>query len=448
MMKEVDELKKYRWSWWGQRAHDALGISQLTDLSLIVCCDWGSDIRDRGGEGRVASLEKEMGSRRNYSNRDLGFILRKGANKKKLEKKISRPLNCLMYRSVGSLEKKARSSENIKIISAPLKFKNKFDDKIFFRHWLRKRNIKALPGEVIKRAELNFSKIKRKWNIPFVLQYPVASSGEKTFLIHSRRDMLRAQAQNSCEHCIIMKYIPGFSLNINAVAGKEGVTLSPVSVQLIGSPRLTLKRFGFAGNDFSAARGLNEKIKNKIYDITLKSGRWMAGEGFRGMMGLDFLCSGSEIFPVEINPRFQNSTSLLTLLELKEKRAPLLFKHISQFIPLKTEEEFIFSPEGSQLILHSLSSRPLKIRRDLKYGIYKLFKGEVKYLRPGFSVNECRSPEEFALCCGVPFKGAEIQAGAPLVKLHFPRSVLKKDLINLKPEINLTVKKIYSKLIK
>ena len=63
-----------RWSWWGQRAHDALGLNEILNFDFLVCCDWGSDIHNLWGE-KVISIEKITGCRKNFSNKDLSQFL-------------------------------------------------------------------------------------------------------------------------------------------------------------------------------------------------------------------------------------------------------------------------------------------------------------------------------------------------------------------------------------
>ncbi len=445
-MSNFDELKKYRWSWWGQRAHDGLAISEITGLDLLVCCDWGIDIAEKWGEEKIISLEKKEGRRKNFSNNDLKFVF-EGKLKKEIDKKFSRPMNCIMYRSIEGIEREAAGNGNIKIISAPVGLKNRFDNKILFRKWQFKSGIDPMPGEIVEKNAANYSSLKKKWGLPFVLQFPVGSSGENTFLIHSLEDFDRALGSGVIYPLIIYRYLHGFSLNINAVVGNGEVFLSPVSLQVIGSPSLTDRRFGFSGNDFSSASAVSDSVKNRINDITEKTGLYMSKNGFRGMMGLDLICDGSNVYPVEINPRFQNSTSLLTQLELKFRRSPLVLKHIAQFLPVSSGDDFIFDPEGSQVILHNLTGKTIRIKGSLSPGIYKLKKGEPVFLREGYSVNDCRGPGEFALCCAVPFSDSILDPSAPVAKIHFPGRVLKDDLKSLKNRIERTVKKIYNKII-
>ncbi len=445
-MNAFDELKKYRWSWWGQRAHDGLGLSQITGLDLIVCCDWGSDIKEKWGEKKVISLERQEGKRRNFSNNDLKFVF-EGELKEQIEEKFSQPMNCLMYRSIEGIEKQAEKNRHIKIISAPVGLKNRFDNKIRFRNWQFKSGIDPIPGEIIENSQADYYTLRKRWGTPFVLQFPVGSSGQNTFLINSPEDFDRAFESGNQYPLIIYRYLHGYSLNINAVVGADSVFLSPVSLQVIGAGSLTDRRFGFVGNDFTAVLDVCDTIKNKIYEITVKTGLYMSANGFRGMMGLDLICDGSNVYPVEINPRFQNSTSLLTLLELKYLRNPLVLKHIEQFIPVSAGDDFMFSPDGSQVIMHNLAEKPLKVKAGLKPGIYELKNGKPAFLRNGYSVNDCKLPGEFALCCGVPVSGCILQASAPLAKLHFPGRVLKSDLKTLEDRIELIVKKIYNTFI-
>ena len=78
-------------------------------------------------------------------------------------------------------------------------------------------------------------------------------------------------------------------LNIGAVVWEDGVTLHPLSVQIIGDPRLTSREFGYCGNDFEIAKALPEHVVAAIETITTTIGNWLRLRGYRGAFGVDFL---------------------------------------------------------------------------------------------------------------------------------------------------------------
>ncbi len=465
--KIKDILKNKKWSWWGQRAHDALGLEQLIDFDFLVCCDWGEDIKKLWGD-KVVSMELLNKVRKNYSNEDLNYFLRGSVNKR-----LTNGTNCIMYRSIEELEKLTRTNNKIKIYSSPVRLKNTFDNKILFREKIESIGLKAILGEIAFLNTLKYKEIKNSWGEKFVLKYPVASSGKKTHLVENFDMYNDLKNTYPDEPVIIEKYIKGYSMNINAVIGAGDSFISGLSLQIIGRNSLVNGKFGFCGNDFTSAGLLENEIKNKVYSATTQIIQWMSQWGYRGMMGIDFIISEGIVYPVEINPRFQNSTSILTLLEIEKNIVPLVYFHLKEFdheldsglqIPLppftKGGSKGGFTRNinecfnGAQLILHNLEDKTIKIRKPLKPGIYSFTRplsGEagfdLKYKRNGFSVLDCSSKDEFAVCGAVPCKDALIEPEAPLVKLHFKRGILNSDLMTLNTEIELIVKKIYNELV-
>ncbi|MFW6134338.1 MAG: ATP-grasp domain-containing protein [Elusimicrobiota bacterium] len=449
-LKIKEALSKERWSWWGQRAHDALGLEYIMNLDFLVCCDWGEDIKQLWGE-KVISIEHLSKIRTNYSNKDLNNFM-KGTIKKEVLKRLSGGSNCIMYRSIKEGEKISRKNSKVKMYSAPYGLKEYFDNKIMFRNEIDKLEMKKIPGEIISAGKADYKDISNKWGKKFVLRCPVSSSGEKVYLIKNKKEYLYT-INNAAEDIFILeKYLKGYSVNINAVVGEEDVYMSPVSVQLIGINSITNGDFSFGGNDFSSASEIPIKIKTKIFKYTEKIGLWMKNKGFKGMMGIDYIIYDSDVFPVEINPRFQNSTSLLNILQIEKEEVPLVYRHICEFKnkyrKFKYNNNF-YDLSGSQIILHNLENKSIKIKESMKFGVYELDKGKIKYKRRGYSSVDLKHNNEFCICGGVPQKGILVRPGAPLIKIHFKKAVLdSKNLINIKSKIELIVKNIYNKITK
>jgi predicted ATP-grasp superfamily ATP-dependent carboligase len=454
-MNIINEIKKIlknnKWSWWGQRAHDALGLNYLIDFDYIICCDWGEDIKELWND-KVTSLEKLNSIRKNYSNNDINNFLKSNLKEEIIEK-LKNGSNCIMYRSINELEKLSSKNKKIRILSAPVKLKNFFDNKILFREKIFEIGLKAIPGEIIRMNEVNYDYLKENYGNKLVLKYPSASSGSKTYLISNADTYNKIKTIYKAEPVIAEKFMKGFSVNINAVIGERENIISAPSMQIIGIKSLIEGEFGFAGNDFSAVKFISKDIRNEMQFMITNLMNWMRNSGFRGMMGIDFLVSDGDVYPVEINPRFQNSTSLLTLQEIEMNRAPLVFFHLLEFAGaiknnFKYKGSVFDSFDGSQVILHNLEGKDIKIERSIKPGVYVYRDNDVEHVRSGFSLNDCKNRDEFTICCGVPYVGAFISPGAPLVKIHFRKRILDNDFMLLRPEIELIIKKIYNKFIK
>ncbi|MFC2061335.1 ATP-grasp domain-containing protein [Elusimicrobiota bacterium] len=456
-MNNIKELKyslknnPVKCSWWGQRAHDALGLSYILDLDFLVCCDWGADTENIWGE-KVVSLERLTKKRGNFSNEDLNFAL-SGELKHDILDRLSGGSACIMYRSLEELEGIASGNNKIKIFSASNNLKRTFDDKILFRKILKELGLNIIPGETVILQDSNYSSLMKKWGKEYMLRYPVASSGSRTFLVKNRDEHEMIKNNYVTDVPVIAEgYLPGYSLNINAVIGGNKIYLSPPSVQVIGVPCLISGRFGFAGNDFSSAKNIDGRIMEEIKYSTLKIAGYMLENGFKGMMGIDFIVYEGKLYPVEINPRFQNSTSLLTLLEIKEGKIPLVLRHLKQFDRLFDDipdmDGFSCSFDGAQITLHNLEDKDITVINTVKPGVYYCEDGDIKYRKEGHSLLDCREDSDFVICCGVPEEGTILEPGSPLFKIHFCHGIMKNDLKTLKKEIELTIKKLYNAVVK
>jgi predicted ATP-grasp superfamily ATP-dependent carboligase len=86
------------------------------------------------------------------------------------------------------------------------------------------------------------------------------------------------------------------------------------SFQLIGVKELTGRPLGYCGNDFGAVKKLTRDIINQIEKITTQAGAWLAKKEYLGIFGLDLLVEDGKVYMVEINPRFQGSTMLSSII--------------------------------------------------------------------------------------------------------------------------------------
>lgn len=453
-MNGLDKLrslfKEYNWSWWGQRTHDALGLNHLIDFEFLVSCDWGSDIDDIWGD-KVISLELSSGKRTNYSNEEINYALT-GKLRSQILKKLASGTNCIMYRSIKELEKLTRKNKSIKIYSAPVKLKNMFDNKILFRDKLEELSIPVIPGLTGFLKESDYTQMINRFGKNLIIKYPVSSSGQKIHSVEHERDYSGLQSIYPNSPVIIERFLDGYSVNINGIVREDENIITAISLQVIGNNSIVSKRFGFGGNDFSSAILIDKKIKREIYSVTEKIMQWMSSWGYRGIMGIDLLIWDNKVYPVEINPRFQNSTSLLTLLEIEHGIIPAVCFHLAEFNnDLDTGAEYASgiydSFYGSQLILHNLQDCEVTVTKYVQPGVYRFDKGQLSFIRKGYSLLECENDEEFVICGGVPVQGAVLKADAPLIKLHFKNRVLNDDLYTLNPEIELLIKKIYNEFI-
>lgn len=160
-------------------------------------------------------------------------------------------------------------------------------------------------------------------------------------------------------------------VNVGAVVWDDDqVSVDYPSIQLIGIPGITSRRFGYCGNDFAAARSLAPAVLDQIERTTRLLGGWMGRAGYRGAFGVDFLVKDDTALFMEVNARFQGSTHASvkigrTLGEscvMTDHLAALLHLPLAPRTPLR--ERMGDCPPISHLVTHHLSSGPRDLLRE------------------------------------------------------------------------------------
>jgi len=451
----------------GQRAYDAEGINRILPLDFIICCDYGNDVPYFFTEEDVFSVEKRTGVRKDWSNEDLTDSLR-GALGREIFKRwdsYGEDINLLCYRSVAALEKRAsRLKMPLRIYAVPEKIKKHFDNKILLDKNLDKLSLPRIPGKVDVLGKRTFSDVRKELSLPFVIQFPYGSSGNFTFIIKEEKEYNRLRVKWPDQPVVMRKYINGFSLNVNAVNitgenGHETICSFP-SVQITGLRECSNFQSAFCGNDYTAAQDIDPAMIRQVKSHVQAIGAWMASSGFRGVFGMDFVTKNGTVYPVEINPRFQNSTSLLTSLNARDysaERTSLFLLHIAEFLQDKdkvlkkylkdiNKEELMDPVEGCQVILHNKMHKSV-IAGDLSPGVYRMENGSLEPVKKGASFDLLQGKDEVLVTCGIPKQYSEIIPNAPVCKIQSKKSLLNiSSKKNLSQEAKKIVKSVYKEL--
>jgi len=436
--------EKYgQWGWMGQRAHDAVGINKVLPLDFIICCDFGTDTPHYFEENNVFSVEKNNKVRKDWSNEDLkaSFEGPLGNEIFTRWKKRKEKINLLCYRSIEFLEKKGTKYAAPKIYAVPEKLKKHFDNKVRLYENLPNLRLSRIPGEIGATGKNSFENLKKKLSLPFVVQFPYGSSGHFTFIIHDENEYAELQKKYPDTNVVIRKYVDGFSLNVNAVVvstdtGPKTVCSFP-SIQITGLAECSNFPSAFCGNDYSAACSLNKDIIDQVERQVEKIGSWMAEAGYRGIFGMDFVAEGEKVYPVEINPRFQNSTSLFNAISAGRADCGenmLFMLHVAEFLQEEDKHikeylnNFPFSSlmaplDGAQVILHNAMDHNT-MAQSVVSGAYRLVKDTLLLIKKGASFDALSDSRDILITCGVPRINTVIEPNAPICKVQLLRSAL------------------------
>jgi len=152
---------------------------------------------------------------------------------------------------------------------------------------------------------------------------------------------------------------PHIALNVGGCVFKDGsYSLHGPSMQLIGIPECTRRRFGYCGNDFGAVKNLDEKILRDYDGMLKKVAAWLHSQGYLGAFGVDALIYDGRIYLAEVNPRFQGSSVTSARIDQALDRLDVYCAHVAAFMdmsapPLMTLEDLVHdSPTMAQIVLH------------------------------------------------------------------------------------------------
>lgn len=136
------------------------------------------------------------------------------------------------------------------------------------------------------------------------------SGGEGIARVESLPELAKAWPRTPGAIVSVAPFLDGaIPINVGGVAWQDGsATVHLPSLQLVGSPSLTSRPFGYCGNDFGAARELEPSVIDEIERATTAIGTWMAGSGYVGAFGVDFMMHQGDLLFTEVNPRFQGSS--------------------------------------------------------------------------------------------------------------------------------------------
>ncbi|MBD3379991.1 MAG: ATP-grasp domain-containing protein [Candidatus Omnitrophica bacterium] len=462
---DMDRIAEYLaeryspWGWMGQRAHDAAGINAFIPLELIISCDHGREVPLFFDEKKVFSLEKLDNRRRNWSNEHLKSGFTGAGTFNILEKVGSLPagINLLCYRSIKSLEKFALSEKSLRLFAPPESLKRKLDNKVLFYDSLEAIGLEKIPGWTGRPDRYSFDQLAGELGKPFVVQYPYGSNGEHTFIVEEPSGLENARRSCPGQKAVIRQYVDGFSLNVNAVivtlSGSPEVVVSYPSVQITGAGECSSSRTAYCGNDFAAVKGIDPAYLRLVKEQTVRTGKWMAAAGYRGVFGMDFMARDGKLYPVEINPRFQNSTSLYIAMRTGEGGPDILLlniaeflgagdKYLSGFVENFRAEKAMRPLEGAQLVLHNKRSRTV-VAGDLRPGIYR----NGHFVKGASLVTEIAEEGAMLVTCGVPAAFTTVEPGAPICKIQSRGTLLGSGATKLNEQAEKAVSAVYSELL-
>jgi glutathione synthase/RimK-type ligase-like ATP-grasp enzyme len=426
-------LAGHRFIWLGMGPANCIGLARHMRFDVLICRRFGPDTEAAAARvgAQLICEELESGERRRGGGVE-GLLT--GPIAQRIATVLTDgPRRVISWCSTETMEALAAASNgSLQILAVPVALQEQFEDKVAFRRALPTLGIEPVPHDICHLSAVDFARSKQRFGLPFVVQMATGYGGSGTFFITSQDQLLSLQNEKDDQEVTVSKYIAGLAPNVTGVVLDDGLLMAHPTVQLVGVPQCVDWPSKYCGNDFAAAQLLPDHIIQTLYDQMRKIGAWMAEHGFRGLFGIDFVVDGPHVYPLEINPRLQGSTAILTELQNVSGQVPLWLLHVVGHLeggqdllrrlalPRDTPQPLC----GSRMNIRNLTDDWCVVGGSLQPGIYAWEGATAIYRRPGLTVADCETPEEFVVTGGVPSQGKRIGPRAGLCEIFTRHAVL------------------------
>jgi hypothetical protein len=414
-------------------------------------------------------------------------------------------INLFVYKAAAALDSVIKTLP-VRLLSSPGHIREPLEDKKQFRLEAAKAGIQIPAGVNLTLADLTLAKwdqlkLRLGQRLVFQLTDISAGGGQGTFFIDSRQDWKRfwefvesQQRKKGLYFVNVCRRIAGQAASITGCATRYGVITGVLQTQIMDQPELA----GFAGRNgvwlghdwtvrFSETAQINAEI------LCQKWGEYIYRQGYKGIFGLDVVVGkDDQVTAIECNSRYTGAFPVYTMLQLSQGETPLDVWHLAEWLGLDYETDIDAVRQvnrrpkiGAHVILHSLADKPVPAGGAVKAGVYKISRQPyvpatdslalpasanylhtrnvrppkaapsrtslrklagnrltVKFVRPGFSLLDIKSNDEFVLCDRVPEPGQVVKPGEWIGKLIFKRRIIDNSG-RLLPEIRAVIKGLY-----
>ena len=359
------------------------------------------------------------------------------------EKKRSKALFFYINKRIDDLLKNA----NIQMLLPSYEIQEKLGNKLYLSNICEKINVNSNSSLVFDKTFKDFGGIftqcKNLLRIPFIVQGALGVSGEDTFLINTEKELqkITKRIQKGFK---ATKYIQNnIPVSVHLCILNDQIIIQGPFLQLLGFSELSAKSFEFTGNDTNQSL-LNKTFIKEIQDMSIKIGKYVKTEGYRGILGIDYLCDKDKniVYVQELNTRLVGLTRLLTGIQKDQFIFPDLLKHIEAFnTPSYSEKcknlhpgKIVFPKHNySQVIINNTSLNKVLVLRRLEPSIYKVKDGSLKKIKSSLFVHNMEIDD--VLITYAAHEGCEVYPGKVLTKIILKSGVLKDNEYKLKKEI-------------
>lgn len=311
------------------------------------------------------------------------------------------------------------------------KFQRTFEHKPWVEKSLKEAGINVVPWEYVRNIERDMVKEKIANGQTILIRPPYSSGGAGYAIIRKIEDIYTNPVSASDDGFFSVSpfFKDSIPININACIYSDGsVRAFLPSYQLIGVKESTTRQLGYCGNDFGTVKQLGEEIVNGIEEMTLQVGAWLAKKEYRGIFGADLLVEDGRIYLVEINPRFQGSTLLSSMLSRQVDDGDPYGEHLATFLGMEAPglprlwERTKVLENAAQLIAYNT------LPRDISLNIHMVEQLSADYK-------------------GIPRQHVTVAPEGMIFKKIYNQSITE-DGYNLFPEVSVELSRVLTDLIR
>lgn len=351
----------------------------------------------------------------------------------------------------------------LKLLSTPGYIRKDLENKKQFRLELVRAGIEPIEGESLLVDDLD----EERWDrfkqdlgerLVFQLTDYTIGGGLGTFFVESREDfeafkefVKRRREGREIKWVNVTRFIFGKQASISGCATKFGTVCGQLQTQVMDQPELAglVGRSGvWLGHSWQKEFSKIEQIEAE--KICKKWGEYIYKKGYKGIFGLDVMVDDKDrVYPVECNARYTGSFPVYTMMQLREKVAPMEVWHVLEWLGVDYEMDIdevqgVYRKplDGAHLVMHNLERKYVTPTRTVRAGVYRKVSNLVEWVRPGFSLLDIKSDNELVVTDRVLGENHVFKPAERINRLLFNKPVLDEKGRLLK-EVQEIVKAVY-----
>ena len=296
--------------WIGHRESELFGIENLFTYSIT---SWGSN------KGKNISLNSITNKQEVDKNERTNFFVN---TLQQVIKSSDDMIMCYTPQFAYKLIKLCPQLKNHFICLNSSEILAVLNNKIHMRLWLNNK-LSLIDYTACFGNECTFHNLHKIFPLcsRFIIQEGISSGGMGTFIFTMQNEKNVISYLDSSKLYLITPFIENsLPVNIHLSIQENEIIIFPGSIQIIDSES---DKMLYRGADYIAYKQLSILQKSLLKYESEKMGHILKSLGYRGICGLDFLVTTDKVFFIEINPRFQASTSLLNYALVQNKMPSL-----------------------------------------------------------------------------------------------------------------------------